>query len=101
MGGVPKRRLLPDTIAPSRLVVQLLGTLFFAATLLTARETDALLTDRSDVDGAVRAVRRSRRLAADGPAEAREAVAALRRDVLPLTETFAATAAAHARDQRR
>jgi len=38
MAPVPKR--LPDTIAPSWLVVQLLGTLFFAATLLTAREAD-------------------------------------------------------------
>jgi signal transduction histidine kinase len=61
---------------------------------------DALLTERSDVDGALRSVRRSRRLAADGLAEARDAVAALRRDVLPLTGTLAATAAAHARDHR-
>jgi hypothetical protein len=37
---MPKRAVLPDTIAPSWLVVQLLGTLFFAATLLTAREPD-------------------------------------------------------------
>jgi len=59
---------------------------------------EALLSERSDVDGALRSVRRSRRLAADGLAEARDAVAALRRDVLPLTETLAAAAAAHARD---
>ncbi|MEU0531037.1 sensor histidine kinase [Amycolatopsis tolypomycina] len=59
---------------------------------------EALLAERSDVDGALRSVRRSRKLAADGLAEARDAVAALRRDVLPLTETLAAVAAAHARD---
>lgn len=59
---------------------------------------EALLTERSDVDGAVAAVRRSRRLAVDGLAEARNAVAALRRDVLPLTDALAAAAATHARD---
>ncbi|MEQ0561649.1 histidine kinase [Amycolatopsis sp. NEAU-NG30] len=59
---------------------------------------EALLTERSDVDGAVAAVRRSRRLAVDGLAEARHAVAALRRDVLPLADALAAAAATHARD---
>lgn len=59
---------------------------------------EALLTERSDVDGALRSVRRSRRLAADGLAEARNAVAALRRDVLPLPEALAAVAAEHAGD---
>jgi signal transduction histidine kinase len=59
---------------------------------------EALLTERSDVDGAVAAVRRSRRLAVDGLAEARNAVAALRRDVLPLADALAAAAATHARD---
>ncbi len=57
---------------------------------------EALLTERSDVDGALRSVRRSRRLAADGLAEARNAVAALRRDVPPLAEALAAVAAEHA-----
>ncbi|MEU4518852.1 hypothetical protein AB0F52_09040 [Amycolatopsis sp. NPDC024027] len=56
---------------------------------------EALPTERSDVDGALRSVRRSRRLAADGLAEARDAVAALRQVVPPLTETLAAAAAAH------
>lgn len=59
---------------------------------------EALLAERSDVDGALRSVRRSRKLAANGLAEARDAVAALRQDVPPLTETLAAVAAAHARD---
>jgi signal transduction histidine kinase len=59
---------------------------------------EALLAERSDVDGALRTVRRSRRLAAEGLAEARDAVAALRRDVLPLADALAAVAAAHARD---
>jgi signal transduction histidine kinase len=57
---------------------------------------EALLAERSDVDGALRAVRRSRRLAADGLAEARNAVAALRRDVPPPAEALAAVAAEHA-----
>jgi signal transduction histidine kinase len=59
---------------------------------------EALLTERSDVDGAVRSLRRSRRLAADGLAEARNAVAALRRDVPPLADALAAAAAEHAAD---
>ncbi|SEF30865.1 Signal transduction histidine kinase [Amycolatopsis pretoriensis] len=59
---------------------------------------EALLTERSDVDGALRSVRRSRRLAADGLAEARNAVAALRRDVPPLAEALAAVTAEHAGD---
>lgn len=57
---------------------------------------EALLEERSDVDGALKSVRRSRRLAADGLVEARNAVTALRRDVLPLAEALAATAAEHA-----
>jgi signal transduction histidine kinase len=57
---------------------------------------EALLAERSDVDGALRSVRRSRRLAADGLAEARNAVAALRRDVPPLADALAAAAAEHA-----
>jgi signal transduction histidine kinase len=61
---------------------------------------EALLAEKSDVDGALGPVRRSRRLAADGLAEARDAVAALRRDVLPLADALAAVAAAHARDHR-
>ncbi|MFI5583785.1 sensor histidine kinase [Amycolatopsis sp. NPDC051758] len=61
---------------------------------------EALLDERSDVDGALKSVRRSRRLAADGLVEARNAVTALRRDVLPLADALAATAAAHARDHR-
>ncbi|SFW49383.1 sensor histidine kinase [Amycolatopsis australiensis] len=59
---------------------------------------EALLTERSDVDGALRSVRRSRRLAADGLAEARDAVAALRRDVPPLADALAAVAARHSAD---
>ncbi len=54
---------------------------------------EAPLTERSDVDGALRSIRRSRRLAKDGLAEARDAVAALRQDVPPLTETLAAVVA--------
>lgn len=50
------------------------------------------------MDGALRSVRRSRRLAADGLAGARNAVAALRRDVPPLAEALAAVAAEHAAD---
>ncbi|WP_328645767.1 histidine kinase [Amycolatopsis sp. NBC_00348] len=59
---------------------------------------EVLLAEKSDVDGALATVRRSRRLANDGLAEARDAVAALRRDVLPLADALAAVAAAHARD---
>ena len=61
---------------------------------------EALLEERSDVDGALRSVRRSRRLAADGLVEARDAVTALRRDVLPLADALAAAASGHARDHR-
>ncbi|RSD25690.1 sensor histidine kinase [Amycolatopsis eburnea] len=59
---------------------------------------EALLAEKSDVDGALRSVKRSRRLAADGLAEARNAVAVLRRDIPPLADVLAAAAAAHARD---
>ncbi|NBH05652.1 histidine kinase, partial [Amycolatopsis sp. SID8362] len=53
---------------------------------------EALLAEKSDVDGALRSVKRSRRLAADGLAEARDAVAALRRDIPPLADVLAAAA---------
>lgn len=61
---------------------------------------EALLAERSDVDGALTSIRRSRRLAADGLVEARNAVTALRRDVLPLADALASAAATHARDHR-
>jgi signal transduction histidine kinase len=59
---------------------------------------EALLAEQGDVDGALARLRRSRRLAAEGLAEARAAVAALRSDVAPLTEAVAALADAHRRD---
>jgi signal transduction histidine kinase len=59
---------------------------------------EALLADRRDVDAALDRVRRSRRLAADGLVEARAAVTALRRDVLPLPDALGELAAAHGRD---
>ncbi|MGI5129209.1 sensor histidine kinase [Pseudonocardia sp. CA-107938] len=59
---------------------------------------EALLADRRDVPAALERVQRSRRLAADGLVEARAAVAALRRDVLPLPDALGELAAAHARD---
>ncbi|GLZ33163.1 two-component sensor histidine kinase [Lentzea sp. NBRC 105346] len=49
---------------------------------------EALLTERSDVDGARRTIQRSRGLAIEGLAEARNAVAALRQDVPSLTEAL-------------
>ncbi|ALG14892.1 sensor histidine kinase [Kibdelosporangium phytohabitans] len=58
------------------------------------------LAEKSDMDGVRRAVQRSRRLANAGLVEAREAVAALRRDVLPLPDALAELAAAHRRDHR-
>lgn len=61
---------------------------------------EALLAHKSDVDGALRTIRRSRGLATEGLAEARDAVAALRRDILPLPEALAAIGEAHARDHR-
>jgi signal transduction histidine kinase len=59
---------------------------------------EALLADRGDLQGGLDGVRRSRRLAADGLVEARAAVAALRRDVLPLPDALGELAAAHGRD---
>ncbi|WP_086820721.1 sensor histidine kinase [Allokutzneria sp. NRRL B-24872] len=59
---------------------------------------EVLLTDKGDVDGAVQRVRRSRRLAAEGLAEARRAVAALRADVVPLAEAMTSLAEAHRSD---
>ncbi|SDZ44685.1 Signal transduction histidine kinase [Amycolatopsis xylanica] len=56
---------------------------------------EALLAEKSDVDSALATIRRSRRLAADGLAEARNAVAALRRDVPSLIEALEALVDAH------
>ncbi len=56
---------------------------------------EALLAEKSDVDGALGRVRLSRRLAADGLAEARDAVAALRSDVPSLAEALRLLADAH------
>jgi signal transduction histidine kinase len=61
---------------------------------------EALLVERSDMDGSVAAVRRSRRLAADGLTEARNAVAALRQDVPALPEALRALAESYRRDHR-
>ncbi|MCM6778262.1 histidine kinase [Nocardia sp. CDC159] len=47
---------------------------------------EGLLSEKGDVPGALARVRRSRRLAANGMAEARAAVAALRHDIPPLDE---------------
>jgi signal transduction histidine kinase len=59
---------------------------------------DALLSERGDVTGGLERVRRGRRLAIDGLAEARHAVAALRDDVPPLAEALARLAATHDSD---
>jgi signal transduction histidine kinase len=59
---------------------------------------EALLAERGDLEGGLDRVRRSRRLAADGLVEARAAVTALRRDVLPLPDALGELAAAHGRD---
>ncbi|WP_370946186.1 sensor histidine kinase [Amycolatopsis sp. cg5] len=56
---------------------------------------EALLAEKSDVDNALATIRRSRRLAADGLAEARNAVSALRRDVPSLIEALEALVDAH------
>ncbi|WP_020669552.1 sensor histidine kinase [Amycolatopsis nigrescens] len=61
---------------------------------------EALLAEKSDLDSALATVRRSRRLAADGLSEARDAVAALRRDVPSLTEALRSMAAAHSADHQ-
>lgn len=59
---------------------------------------EGLLGDKGDVDGALARLRRSRRLAADGLAEARGAVAALREDVPPLHEAVAELIERYRRD---
>lgn len=59
---------------------------------------DGLLSERGDVEGALARVRRSRRLAVDGLAEARAAVAALRADIPPLADALTELAGAYARD---
>ncbi|WP_414936174.1 sensor histidine kinase [Amycolatopsis sp. cmx-11-51] len=56
---------------------------------------EALLAEKSDVDGALGRVRLSRRLAADGLSEARDAVAALRSDVPSLAEAVRLLVDAH------
>ncbi|NYH77389.1 signal transduction histidine kinase [Actinopolyspora biskrensis] len=60
---------------------------------------EALLSEKEDPATALQHVRRSRRLAADGLAEARSAVAALRRDVPSLPEALDELADNHRRDQ--
>lgn len=57
---------------------------------------DTLLSERRDVDAALPRVRRARRLAVEGLAEARHAVAALREDVPPLPEALSRLVAEHA-----
>jgi signal transduction histidine kinase len=60
---------------------------------------EALLEERGDTAGALERVRRSRRLAVQGLAEARNAVAALRADDVPeLPAALAALAEQHERD---
>ncbi|MGW7680087.1 sensor histidine kinase [Kribbella sp. NPDC054772] len=60
---------------------------------------EALLEERGDTAGALERVRRSRRLAVQGLAESRNAVAALRADVAPaLPEAIAALAEQHEKD---
>ncbi|BEL06921.1 hypothetical protein Q0Z83_051120 [Actinoplanes sichuanensis] len=59
---------------------------------------EAQLTERGDVVGAAARIRRARRLAAEGLAEARSAVAALRADVPPLPRALATLAAAFRSD---
>ncbi|MFC3449617.1 sensor histidine kinase [Amycolatopsis speibonae] len=56
---------------------------------------EALLAEKSDVDGALGRIRLSRKLAADGLSEARDAVAALRNDVPSLAEALRHLAEAH------
>ncbi len=58
---------------------------------------EALLAEKSDVDGALGRIRLSRKLAADGLSEARGAVAALRNDVPPLAEALRQVTDAHHR----
>ncbi|MFC5819456.1 sensor histidine kinase [Nonomuraea harbinensis] len=59
---------------------------------------DALLSDKGDLENGLDRVRRARRLATEGLAEARHVVAALRDDVPPLAEAIAQLVAAHGDD---
>ncbi|WP_393916668.1 sensor histidine kinase [Halostreptopolyspora alba] len=59
---------------------------------------EARLADQGDTAAALQSVRRSRRLATDGLTEARNAVAALRRDVPALPEAVAELADGHRAD---
>lgn len=62
---------------------------------------EALLSERRDTEGALDRVRRSRRLAVQGLAEARNAVAALRSSEVPaLPEALEALASQHEKDHR-
>lgn len=61
---------------------------------------EALLEDKGDVDGALLRVRRSRRLAHEGLAEARRAVAALRSDVPSLSDALDELAEDFRRDRQ-
>ncbi|MEU4227965.1 histidine kinase [Nonomuraea sp. NPDC026600] len=61
---------------------------------------EAMLAEKGDVATALATVRRSRGLAADGLAEARNAVAALRQDIPSLAGALAALAEVHRRDHR-
>jgi signal transduction histidine kinase len=61
---------------------------------------EVLLSESHDVDAALVTVRRSRRLAADGLSEARNAVAALRRDIPSLPDALEALADGHRRDHQ-
>lgn len=56
----------------------------------------ALLTDRGDVERALESLATAQRMAADGLADTRRAVHALRTDTLPLHEELARAAAEHA-----
>ncbi|WP_280264982.1 sensor histidine kinase [Nocardia wallacei] len=59
---------------------------------------EALLSEKADPEGALERVRQSRRLAVEGLAEARGAVAALRSDVPPLPEAVRELTAVFRRD---
>lgn len=58
---------------------------------------EALLSESHEVEAALVTIRRSRRLAADGLAEARNAVAALRRDIPSLANALEVLAEGHRR----
>ena len=87
------RQSLGESLADAGVMMLLLGLNHRQYEVQAAR-SEALLTERSDVDGVLRPVRRSGRLTADEPAETCDAVAALRQDVPPLTESLAAAAPA-------